>query len=122
MTALQGIRVLVVEDEPMLSLALQDLLVDCGCVVAGAAARLEPALDLARTLAFDIAVLDANLGGKRVDPLAEEIAARGLPIVFVTGYGLDGALRNVRAPVVEKPYQDETLRRAMIQALGQRHG
>lgn len=121
MTGLRGLRVLVVEDEPMVSLALQDTLADFGCEVVGTAARLQPALDLADDLAFDIAVLDIDLGGMRIDPVAEAIAARGLPIVFVTGYGQDAAPRHVPGSVLEKPYEAANLERALRTALGALH-
>jgi CheY-like chemotaxis protein len=121
LTGLRGLRVLVVEDEPMVSLALQDTLSDFGCEVVGTAARLQPALDLADDLAFDIAVLDIDLGGMRIDPVAEAIAARGLPIVFVTGYGQDAAPRHVPGPVLEKPYEAVHLQRALRKALGTLH-
>jgi CheY-like chemotaxis protein len=118
--ALGGTRVLVVEDEPMLSLALQDMLADLGCVVAGTAARLAPALRLARELDFDVAVLDINLGGERVDPVAEAVAARRLPVVFLTGYGRDGVPSHVPGLVVEKPYQPDILEQALGRAMGMR--
>jgi CheY-like chemotaxis protein len=121
LSALRGVRVLVVEDEPMVSLALQDTLADFGCEVAGRAARLQPALDLARDLTFDVAVLDIDLGGTRVDPVAEAIAARSLPIVYVTGYGRDAAPRHVPGPVLEKPYEAAELQRALRKALGTLH-
>ena len=120
-SALRGVRVLVVEDEPMVSLALQDALADFGCEVAGSAARLQPALDLAHRLTFDIAVLDIDLDGTRVDRVAEAIAARRLPVVFVTGYGPDAAPRHVSGPVLEKPYETANLERALRQALAARH-
>jgi CheY-like chemotaxis protein len=119
--SLRGARVLVVEDEPMVSLALQDTLADFGSEVVGAAARLQPALDLARDLSFDVAVLDIDLGGTRIDPVAEAIAARGLPIVFVTGYGQDAAPRRVPGPVLEKPYEAATLQRALRTASATLH-
>jgi CheY-like chemotaxis protein len=120
-STLCGVRVLVVEDEPMVLLALQATLADFGCEVAGAAARLQPALELARGLSFDIAVLDIDLGGARIDPVAEAIAARGLPVVFVTGYGRDAAPRQVPAPVLEKPCEASDLQRALQDALAARH-
>lgn len=115
--ALRGVRVLVVEDEPMLSLALQDMLADFGCEVVGSAARLQPALALAHELSFDIAVLDIDLGGVRIDPVAAVITARRLPIVFVTGYGRDAAPRHAGGPVLEKPYEPANLNRALRMVL-----
>ena len=82
---------MVVEDEAMLSLNLEAMLLDLGCVVAGTADKLDDALHMARTSDFDVALLDLNIGGKRVDPVAEAIRARGIPIVFVTGYGKTAA-------------------------------
>jgi CheY-like chemotaxis protein len=112
-SSLQGARVLVVEDEAMLSVILQDMLVDLGCVVAGTAAKLDGALEMARTSEYDVALLDVNLGGKRVDPVAEAIRARGTPIIFVTGYGRSGA----SGLVLEKPYDAADLERTLKQAL-----
>ena len=77
MSSLRGAHVLVVEDEAILSLNLEDILLDLGCVVAGTADKLDDALQIARTSDFDVALLDVNLGGKRVDPVAEAIRARG---------------------------------------------
>jgi CheY-like chemotaxis protein len=113
MSSLQGTRVLVVEDEAMLSLSLQDMLHDLGCVVAGTAAKLDEALEMARTSEFDAALLDLNLGGKRVDPVADAIRERGTPVVFVTGYGKTGA----SGFVLEKPYNAADLERMLKQAL-----
>jgi CheY-like chemotaxis protein len=68
MSSLRGARVLVVEDEAMLSLNLKTMLLDMGCVVAGMADKIDDALQIARTSQFDVALLDVNLGGKRVGP------------------------------------------------------
>jgi CheY-like chemotaxis protein len=118
MSSLQGARVLVVEDEAMLSLILEDMLVDLGCVVAGTAAKLDGALEMARTSEYDVALLDVNLGGKRVDPVAEAVRARGTPVIFVTGYGKAGA----SGLVLEKPYDAAGLERTLNQALGTGRG
>jgi CheY-like chemotaxis protein len=114
MSSLRGARVLVVEDEAMLSLNLETMLLDMGCVVAGTADKLDDALQIARTSEFDVALLDVNLGGKRVDPVAEAIRARGTPIVFVTGYGKTAA----SGLVLEKPYDAAGLERMLSKALG----
>ena len=113
-----GLRVMVVEDEPLVLLELQDMLGDLGCAVAGAAATLDAAATLARTLDFDVAVLDVNLGGKMIDPVADIIEARGLPVVFVTGYGR-AFLGDRPGEVVEKPCQAADLRRAITKVLRQ---
>jgi CheY-like chemotaxis protein len=114
MSLLRGARVLVVEDEAILSLNLESMLADLGCVVAGTADKLDDALHMARTSDFDVALLDVNLHGKRVDPVAEAIRLRGTPIVFVTGYGKTAA----SGLVLEKPYNAAALERMLNQALG----
>jgi CheY-like chemotaxis protein len=116
MSSLRGVRVLVVEDEAILLLNLQDMLLDLGCVVAGTADKLDDALQIARTSDFDVALLDVNLGGKRVDPVADVIRARGTPIVFVSGYGKTAA----SGLVLEKPYDAAALERMLSEALGTR--
>ena len=114
MSTLRGARVLVVEDEAILSLDLEAMLLDLGCMIAGSADKLDDALQMARTSDFDVALLDVNLGGKRVDPVAEAIRARGIPIVFVTGYGRTAA----SGLVLEKPYDAAALEQILNEALG----
>jgi CheY-like chemotaxis protein len=116
MSSLQGARVLVVEDEAMLALNLEDMLRDLGCVVAGTAGKVDEALEMARTSDFDVALLDVNLGGKRVDPVAEAIRERGTPIVYVTGYGKTAA----SGFVLEKPHNAADLERTLNSALATR--
>jgi len=88
MTAtLQGVKVLVVEDEYLVAALMEDILESAGCVVAGPIPRLAQALDAASSEACDVAVLDVNLAGERVYPVAEILAQRNVPFVFVTGYG-----------------------------------
>lgn len=113
---------LIVEDEALVSLALKDVLTEFGCEVVGAAARVDVALDLARNSSFDIAVLDVNIGGRPVDDVARAITARGKPLIFVTGYGRDGApawLEGV--PVLDKPCQPAELKHALCTALSRGH-
>ena len=85
--ALQGVKVLVVEDEYLVATMMEDMLESAGCVVAGPIPRLAQALDAASSEACDVAVLDVNLAGERVYPVAEILAQRSVPFVFVTGYG-----------------------------------
>jgi DNA-binding response OmpR family regulator len=117
MSSLRGTRVLIVEDEAMLSLNLESMLRDMGCMIAGTAAKLDDALRMARISEFDVALLDVNLGGKRVDPVAEAVRARGKPIVFVTGYGKTAA----SGLVLAKPYNAAGLERMLNEALDTRH-
>ena len=107
---LAGVRVLVVEDEMMVSLLIEDALADCKCVVVGPYDRVPAALEAARTLALDAAILDVNLAGTKVYPVAEVLSARGIPFLFLSGYGY-AAVPTDRAwwPVCSKPFRTEQL-------------
>jgi CheY-like chemotaxis protein len=120
-TDLRSRRVLIVEDEFMVMMLMQDFLGDIGCEVVDVASRLEEAHDKARTLAFDVAVLDVNLNGQQTFALAQAILALGRPVVFSTGYGagtLPPDLRHV--PILQKPFHQEDLERALRAALAGR--
>jgi DNA-binding response OmpR family regulator len=91
MTApLEGARVLVVEDEYLVAVLIQDMLESAGCVVTGPIPRLAEALDAVDRDSYDAAVLDINLGGERIDPVAAALSRLNVPFVFVTGYGTGG--------------------------------
>jgi CheY-like chemotaxis protein len=115
---LTGKRVLVVEDEAMLIIALQDMLRDIGCQVAASEGGFKGALQRAQEQVFDLAVLDLNLAGLSVSPVADVLAARGIPFVFASSY-CSGSIpsRFADRPRVEKPYQSDDLRAALIEAL-----
>jgi DNA-binding response OmpR family regulator len=101
--------VMVVEDEMCLALMLQDLLEDAGYRVVKAA-RVAGAMKLAEVESIDAAILDVNLAGKEVFPVADELRRRGVPFMFASGYGergLPGAFRN--SPVLQKPYDPVAL-------------
>src|SRR6202045_5470871 len=83
---LSGRRVLVVEDETMVAWLLEDMLADLGCAVVGPAAHVNQALAMLDAEAIDAAVLDVNLQGQKSYPIADAIAARGVPFAFSTGY------------------------------------
>jgi CheY-like chemotaxis protein len=115
---LVGRRVFVIEDEPMVSLLLEDFLFDIGCEVVATASRFNEALEKVDSTAFDVAILDMNLNGQQTLPIAEEFARREKRFVFATGYALPsvpGALKKV--PVLQKPFRQEDLARAISEAL-----
>jgi len=117
--ALAGLRVLLVEDEAMVAMMIEDMLSDLGCLVIGPASRVSSALDLLDDEAIDAAVLDVNLGGEAVFPVADRLAAVGVPFVFSTGYGLAGLDdRHAARPVLQKPYSRDRLGAALAGALG----
>ena len=114
---LSGKRLLVVEDEAFIALMLEELLEGFGCNVVGVAGTLSRGLAMANdeTLPIDGAVLDINLGGEKVFPVAERLTARGVPFIFCTGYGADGlpgAFASV--PTLAKPYLEDTLRNTLV--------
>jgi CheY-like chemotaxis protein len=103
---LKGLRVLVVEDMLLVADVISDGLLSQGCEVVGPVARLDRALALAREAPLDGAVLDVNLAGERSVPIAEALAERGIPFVFVTGYDAESVLPpEFRAvPRLSKPF------------------
>ncbi len=113
--ALAGLKVLVVEDETIVAMLLEQMLEELGCTVAGVAGQVSAATELAQTIDADIAILDMNLGGQRVDPVAEALAGRGVPFVFASGYGEDGLAPQFRGrPVLPKPFRLDQLKDALI--------
>jgi DNA-binding NtrC family response regulator len=116
--ARQPRRVLVVEDELMIRMLLEDMLAELGYTVAAAAARLDEAMRVAREADFDVAILDVNLNGEPIAPLADALAARRLPFVFATGYGAAGIPDSHRdRPMLKKPFQLDHLKLILQTAL-----
>jgi DNA-binding response OmpR family regulator len=105
-TALEGVRVLVVEDEFLVATLIEDMLESAGCVVSGPIARLADALDAVDHETYDAAVLDVNLGSDRIDPVADALSRQQVPFMFVTGYnssGLPG--QHAARPRLCKPFK-----------------
>jgi CheY-like chemotaxis protein len=109
-------RVLVVEDEVMIRMLLEDMLAELGYVIASSAGRLEEALAFARDGDVDVAILDVNLNGDLVFPVAEVLAGRQVPFAFSTGYG-DGGIPDAYRdrPILQKPFQMEGLEQTLLQ-------
>lgn len=107
---LTGKRVLVVEDELLVAMLLEDMLSDAGCIIVGPFARVQEALAAVRVEAIDGALLDVNVAGERVFPVAHMLEERGIPFLFVTGYG-QAALPPNRPhwTACAKPFQPEHL-------------
>jgi CheY-like chemotaxis protein len=118
--AVRGRRIIIVEDAVLLALELEAGLTEAGAQVVGAAANIEEALKLSQE-PFDVAVLDANLNGTPVTPVAEALAALGKRFIFATGYGDNApAPAGFDAPVVRKPYNVAQIAAAVAEALGRR--
>ncbi len=115
---MQGLRILIVEDNPYIAIALEEMLSEHGLVIAGVAGALDDALLLAASTSLDIALLDVNIGDRRIDPVAEALVARDKPFVFTTGYGRAGLPEAfLDRPVVEKPFYIEEILASLRSAL-----
>ena len=99
------LRVFVVEDEGLVAFFIEDMLTEMGHEVGAVASRMQEALELATTGAFDLAIVDVNLDGQPSYPIAEILRERGVPFVFATGYGAKGLdPKFVDSPVLGKPF------------------
>ena len=106
----QGCSVFLVEDEVMIRMMVADMLEELGYSVAAEAGEIGEAVKLAQSTDFDLAILDVNVNGKVITPVAELIKARNRPFIFATGYGSSGLPEEYRdRPALQKPFQLETL-------------
>jgi CheY-like chemotaxis protein len=116
--SLSGIRVLLVEDEPIIAMTAEDMLGDLGCTIAYVAVTLSEALAAAREGDFVVAILDINLNGVDSMPVATLLRRRKIPFIFTTGYGSSGrAAEHADAPLITKPYRLMDLEQGLLRAL-----
>jgi CheY-like chemotaxis protein len=109
-SAVNGKRVLVVEDEMMIRMLLEGMLDDLGHTVAAEAGGIDEAIALAKKGDFDVALLDVNLNGRPITPVVEILVKRGVPF----GYGQSGVPEAYRgSPTLQKPFQVEALAKAI---------
>jgi CheY-like chemotaxis protein len=106
-------KLLVVEDDAMIGMLLADMLDELGYTVAAEAASIDEALEAARKNDFDLAILDADLKGRSISPVADVLVARDIQFVFVTGYGDHGLSAYRDRPTLSKPFQIDALKRAL---------
>ena len=113
-------RVLLVEDEALVAMLLETILEDMGCIPVGPAATVEEGLAMVADPApLDAALLDVNVAGHQVFPVAEALKARGVPFVFSTGYGESGLPDAWRGhATVQKPFTESAIREALMKAMG----
>jgi DNA-binding response OmpR family regulator len=110
MAEASGTRVLLVEDEGLVALMIEDMLDELGFEVVASAAHVNKACELASAASFDLGLLDVNLAGEFVFPVARILRARNIPFLFSTGYGgppLEEEFRN--APAIGKPFTADQL-------------
>jgi CheY-like chemotaxis protein len=114
----QGGSVFLVEDEVMIRMMVADMLEELGYSIAAEAGDISEAIRLAQSTDFDLAILDVNVNGKVISPVADLIKARNRPFIFATGYGSSGLPEEYRdRPSLQKPFQIETLARVIENTL-----
>jgi DNA-binding NarL/FixJ family response regulator len=120
---LRGLRILLVEDEFLVAMELETMLQDLGGEVIGPLASLDEAVAIAQEEKLDVAVLDVNVGGRLVTPVADALAARAIPFMFCTGYdAVSLPRRHAAAPILMKPCQGHELKNALLSSLRGRAG
>ncbi len=109
---LAGKRVMIVEDELLVALLIEDVLSDLGCTTVGPFGSVAQAMSAVDSESLDLAVLDVNLGGEMVYPVAESLERRRIPFLFVSGYGEDALLDGHPGwKVCAKPFHGKDLAR-----------
>jgi DNA-binding response OmpR family regulator len=110
-------RILVVDDEPLISMLVEDWLTELGCEVVGPGASVADGLKLAESSKLDGAILDVNLGNETCYQLADALRSRGVPLAFATGDGSLGDVSEFKDPiVVSKPFDFDAVK-AAVEAL-----
>ncbi len=115
MPNLKNLRVLVVEDELLIALALEDMLQGFGCKVVGPFSNLSEAERAIRSEPIDAALLDVNVRGQLVYPLATMLKERGIPVILCSGYAASNMIPDAfkQTPQIAKPYDEVILRRML---------
>ena len=108
--SLVGKKVLVIEDEMLISMFIEDTLADIGCETVGIIISLAEAMEKVSQYQCDVIMLDVNLGGEQTFELAELLCERKQPLIFCTGYGVAGVPIHLQhVPVLQKPFQESDL-------------
>lgn len=116
---LRGLKVFVVEDESLIAMLLEDLLDEFECEIVGSALTLRQAMEQAATVPAEVAILDINLGGDPIFPVAELLTSRNIPIIFASGYGAAALPDEWRGhPSLPKPFSADQVEAALRQAIG----
>jgi DNA-binding NtrC family response regulator len=118
---LAGAQILIVEDEMLITMLLEDILDELGCKVSGSAVNLRQAEDLVASAQADAAILDVNLGGDPVFPVAEKLVQRSIPFMFASGYGSATLPEKWQGhPTLPKPFTSEQVAKALEDLLRHR--
>ncbi len=115
----KGARILIVEDEMMIAMLLDDLLKSYGYKVVGPASRVNKALGLVCSEDIDAGILDLNVAGEVVYPVADALTMRGVPFLFITGYKASAISQKYRErPTLQKPFKPQVLKETLRALLG----
>jgi CheY-like chemotaxis protein len=116
-----GLRVLVVEDEFLLAMMLEDTLNEEGCIIVGPFGRVAEAIQAATEEQIDLAVLDVNVAGEKVFPVADLLDRSGVPFILLTGYGEKAVPQDRQHwQTCDKPYRPEQLIEVLLKKAGSR--
>lgn len=121
---LEGLRVLIAEDNLFAAMELEQTLIGFGCRPVGPAAQLDQAMRLAQQEDLDGALLDVDLQGAPIFPVAEELARRRVPVIFASGYDTDDVFPAafVHYPRLRKPFGEDDVRRVLEDTIAGRSG
>ena len=112
------IRILIVDDEPLIAFGLEEILIDAGFKVAAVASKIDKALALIESDGCDAAIVDANLAGVSSSPLAAALKARDLPFIVLSGYSASQIQRDFPGALfIKKPYRPAQLIEAVNKLL-----
>ena len=108
-------QILIVEDEILIAMDLEDMVAEMGARVIASAHTLQAAMKMAESIEVDAAILDVDVAGQLVFPVADILAARGIPFLFNTGHSAEDALRAryASAPICLKPTLPRQLKKAL---------
>ena len=114
-SSLAGKRILLVEDEVLVAMMIEEILLEFGCEVVGPVSRIDAARAAIEDDGFDCALLDINLRGQPVYPVAELLAEHGVPFGFITGYGAAGVPAKFGThPVLQKPFDSQDVAAMLV--------
>jgi len=118
-SSLNNLQVLVVEDEALVAMNLEMILEDLGCRVVGPVMRFDRAVAMVENgVNADAAILDVNVAGREVFPIADLLGEQGIPLVFATGYDNSTFPERWReSPALRKPYTTDDVERALKRLL-----
>jgi DNA-binding NtrC family response regulator len=112
------VSIFLVEDEVLIRMMVSDMLAELGHRVIAEAGAIDEALPIAASADFELAILDVNVNGAKITPVAQMIKARNCPIIFATGYGFAGLPDEFRDyPALQKPFQTDALATAIEDVL-----